>query len=93
MSISLFEILLNEAAGQVHAIETVDDLHARMDVQRDRLEVPNDRLQAFIVTIPDGYTPSERARFTKLINEALVPVVSDAMLDIDHQRTWSGFDA
>lgn len=90
---SLLDVLLNEAGTQVHAIETVNDLDNRAHILRERVAVPTDRLQAFIVVVPEDYTPEERAEYTRMINESLIPVVQDARMEITHARTWEGFNA
>ncbi len=44
----------------------------------------------FEVSVPVDYTMAERKELSRLINEALIPVVQDAKMDIDTQRTTEG---
>lgn len=85
---NLMDALIQEAAETVAGMRTADDLDRRIGELRDRAEVPNDRLAAFIVAVPEGYTTEDKATFKRVLSHALECAIKDAEAEVKFLRTW-----
>jgi hypothetical protein len=83
------DALVAEAATALSHMRTVDDLHSRMGVLKDREEVETDRLAAFIVTMPEGYDAEDKAVFARYISDTLERLAEEAAEQVKFERTWN----
>lgn len=80
--------LIAEAATALSMMRTSADLEQRMGILQDRAEVDTGRLAAFIVTVPEGYTPEEVAVFNRVIDEAVSKAVQSAVSEVAYFQMW-----
>ncbi len=83
------ETLELEAATAINAMQNSTDLDQRIGVLRDRVGVANERLAAFILTMPEGYDAEDRAVFSKYITDTLEKLAEEAHQQVKFERTWN----
>lgn len=84
------ETLELEAATAVSMMRDSADLDERIGVLKERVGVASDRLAAFIVVIPEGYSAKEAAAFREYVKSDLETATKDAEAQIKFERTWAG---
>ena len=82
------ETLVAEAATALAKLRSVDDLEQRMGVLKDRVGVANDRLAAFLVTMPEDYSAEDRAVFITYVSQTLEAIAEQAHEQVRFERTW-----
>lgn len=83
------ETLELEAATAISMMRNSDDLDRRIGVVKDRCEVANDRLAAFILTMPEGYSAEDARVFKAYICDTLEKLAEEANEQVKFERTWN----
>lgn len=80
---------IQESAEVVKAMRTSADLDKRIGELKDRCEVVDERLSAFIVPTPEGLTAEEQQTFRDIITANLSFAAKQAENQIRYERTWN----
>lgn len=82
------DVAVRESATAVSTLRRVADLDARASVLRDRVAVSDDSLAAFLVPVPQGYTPEQAAAFKREISKSLSQIIADAESEVAYRTMW-----